>query len=169
VNLAGAPALTAPEFADFRPKTVVGASFQIIAPLGHYEKAKLVNLGSNRWTFRAQVGASRTAGPWIVEGYVGGWFFTDNTEFLGNLSRRQKPLWTTKVHLIRVTREGRWLALDVGYGIGGRATVEGRETDTRISAFRFGLTAAVPVAPRHTLRIVCMGCCTRSRGLRPKR
>ena len=61
---------------------------------------------------------------------------------------------TGKTHLIRATRGGRWLALDLGYGIGGRAIIEGKETDTRISAFRFGLTAAVPVAPRHTLRFV---------------
>ncbi len=154
VNFAGAPALTVAEFAEYETKTIVGAALQIITPLGQYKKDKLLNLGSNRWTFRAQVGASRTAGPWIVEGYVGGWFFTENPEFLGDLSRKQKPLWTTKVHLIRATRQGRWLALDVGYGIGGRAIVEGRETDSRISAFRFGLTAAVPVSPRQTLRFV---------------
>jgi hypothetical protein len=154
VNFTGAPALTPAEFEDYRQETIVGGSLQIIAPLGHYEASKLLNLGSNRWTFRAQVGASRTAGPWIVEGYVGGWFFTENREYFGDLSRKQKPLWTTKVHLIRVTRKGRWLALDAAYGIGGRAIVEGAETESRISAFRFGLTAAVPVAPRHTLRFV---------------
>ena len=154
VNLVGAPALTAAEFGDFRQEAIIGASVQIIPPLGQYKRDKLINLGSNRWTFRAQVGASRTAGPWILEGYVGGWFFTENPEFLGDLSREQKPLWTAKAHLIRATRRGRWLALDVGYGIGGRAIVEGTETDTRISAFRFGLTAAVPVSPRQTLRFV---------------
>jgi len=154
VNFAGAPALTAAEFADFQQEVVFGAALQIIPPLGHYEKDKFLNLGSNRWTFRAQVGASKIAGPWIMEAYAGGWFFTENTEFLGDLSRKQKPLWTAKVHMIRATRQGRWLALDVGYGIGGRAVVEGRETDTRISAFRFGLTAAVPVSPRQTLRLV---------------
>lgn len=89
-----------------------------------------------------------------MEGYLGAWFFTENREFLEDLSRKQRPLGTAKVHLIRATRKGRWLALDVGYGIGGRAIVEGAETDTRISGFRLGLTAAVPASDRQTLRFV---------------
>ena len=156
MNFVGAPALRPAEFQDYTQETVVGGSLQIILPLGHYEPSKLLNLGSNRWAVRAQLGVSQSTGPWVVEGYVGGWFFTENPEYLGGLSRKQKPLWTGKAHLIRVTRGGRWLALDLGYGIGGRAIIEGKETDTRISAFRFGLTAAVPVARHHTVRFFVM-------------
>jgi hypothetical protein len=99
-------------------------------------------------------GTIHSAGPWIVEAYVGGWLFTENEEYLADLSRKQKPMATTKVHLIRATRKGRWIALDLGYAIGGRAIVEGIETDSRIAALRLGLTAAFPVASRHTLRFV---------------
>ena len=45
------------------------------------------------------------------------------------------------------------VALDAGYGIGGRTKINGVEKDTRISTFRFGVTFALPVAKRHTLKL----------------
>ena len=58
VNLLGGRALTLSEFARAERPTIVGASVTVAPPLGQYDRAKLVNLGANRWAFRPEVGIS---------------------------------------------------------------------------------------------------------------
>jgi hypothetical protein len=154
VNFVGAPALRPAEYAGYVQKTIVGASLQLITPLGQYDSSRLLNLGSNRWTFRTQIGISQVVRRWTFEAFAGAWFFTDNTDFFGGSTVEQRPLLVGKLHVIRSFPRGWWLALDGGYGYGGRTTLDGAEKDTRISTFRFGLTFAVPIARRHTLRLV---------------
>jgi hypothetical protein len=157
VNFAGAPALRAADYGGYRQHTIAGASLQVTAPLGQYDPSKLINLGSNRWTFRAQVGASRATGDWILEGYASGWFFTENPDFWGGNKLRQQPLGALKVHVIHtLPRRRSWLALDAGYAIGGRTELNGQKKDTRISTFRFGATLVMPLTSRHTLKLTGM-------------
>lgn len=153
-TFAGAPALTAQEFASYDAGTVAGASVQVIAPLGQYDPSKLINLGGNRWTLRGLVGISQAHEKWIIEGYGGLWLFGTNSDFWGGQTLKQKPIVTAKTHLIRTFQRGRWLALDLGYGIGGRAEVNGVERNNRLSTFRFGVTFAFPIARSHTLKFL---------------
>jgi hypothetical protein len=154
VNFVGAPALRAVDYVDYRQHTIVGASLQVIAPVGQYDPSKLINLGSNRWTFRPQIGASRVLGNWILETYASVWLFAKNSDFYGGNELTQLPLAAFKIHAIRTMPQRRiWLALDAGYAIGGRTEVNGVKMDTRISTFRFGATVAVPLAARHTVKI----------------
>ena len=67
VNFVGAPALEMPRFMTYRQGTVVGASLRISMPLGQYDNTKLINLGTNRWTFAPRIGVSRRAGHWNLE------------------------------------------------------------------------------------------------------
>jgi hypothetical protein len=63
INLFGAPALSAKQFANYRQDLVVGVSVQVSAPLGQYDNSKLLNLGNNRWSFRPELGVSKAWGP----------------------------------------------------------------------------------------------------------
>jgi hypothetical protein len=63
VNLYGAPALSLQEFAHYRQDVIIGASLQVSAPLGQYNPDKLVNIGTNRWSFKPEVGISKAWGP----------------------------------------------------------------------------------------------------------
>ena len=56
VNLWGAPAMDARKFARYRQRTTLGASIIVTAPLGQYDPAKLVNIGSNRWAVKPELG-----------------------------------------------------------------------------------------------------------------
>ena len=56
--------------------------------------------------------------------------------------------------MIRSMRKGSWIALNVGYGCGGRTSVNDIPRDTYISTFRFGFTLAFPLSLNHTLRLV---------------
>jgi hypothetical protein len=154
LNFVGAPALRARDFGSYQQKTIVGATLRVTVPLGQYDPSKLINLGSHRWTFRLQVGASHALGPWILEAYAAGWFFTTNPDFFGGSKLVQHPLATFKLHFIRSLGRRFWIALDGGYGIGGRTAIDDVELETLISTFRFGITGAVQLASQHTVRLV---------------
>ena len=154
VNFSGAPALTPKEFRNYKQTTVVGGSVQMIMPTGQYNPSKLVNLGSNRWTFRTQFGASQSFGPWITEAYVGAWFFTPNKDFFGGSELTQRPFLTMKAHVVYTLPKGKWIALDAGYGIGARTTIDGDLKDTRLSTWRFGATIAFPFALSHAIKLI---------------
>jgi hypothetical protein len=80
--------------------------------------------------------------------------FTENPDFYGGNELKQAPLAAFKLHAIyTIPKRRSWLALDVGYAIGGRTEVNGVKMDTRISTFRFGATVAVPLATRHTVKL----------------
>lgn len=91
VNFVGSPALEKTEYVDWEQQTIVGASLQVIMPLGQFDPTKLINLGSNRWTFRTQLGVSHAMGSWILEAAAAAWLFTDNQEFFGGLELEQRP------------------------------------------------------------------------------
>ena len=100
VNLLGAPALTLQEFASYQQDTIVGVTLLVTAPTGQYDPSKLVNIGTNRWSFKPEVGVSKALGPWTLEAAAGVTFFTDNDQFFGNGVRQQDPLYSVQGHAI---------------------------------------------------------------------
>ena len=60
VNLIGSPPLSAKEFAKYQQEiegeTIVGVGLIVQLPTGNYLEDKLLNLGTNRVTFRPQLG-----------------------------------------------------------------------------------------------------------------
>jgi hypothetical protein len=78
INVVGGPALPLAAFAQRKPSTIMGTSVTISVPTGEYAADKLINLGSNRWGFKPEVGVSHPTGPWTLELYTGCWFFTRN-------------------------------------------------------------------------------------------
>ena len=153
LNFLGAPALQASEFKDYHPENISGFSIQIIAPTGQYDPEKIINLGSNRWVFKPQWGFARNFDKWILESYISAWLYTANSEFLEVNELKQKPILTFKVHAIRKFKNSSWLALDAGYGRGGRSVINDVERDNRISSIRLGATYAFPLGAKHTLRV----------------
>ena len=81
VNLRGNPAMSAREFVSSRRRTIVGTSLTFTAPASQYYPTKLINLGTNRWSFKPEVGVSVPKGRWDLDGYVGAWFYTSNADF----------------------------------------------------------------------------------------
>jgi hypothetical protein len=144
--------MTISEFQNYKPKNVSGLSVQIVAPTGKYDPEELINLGSNRWAIKPQWGYARNFEKWIIESYVGMWIFTNNTNFLNGNELSQKPLYTFKVHVIKELPKKMWIAINTGYAIGGRTSLNGTPRDTEISSARFGLIYALPLAKKHTLK-----------------
>jgi len=154
VNLLGGPAMTVPEFQEFRrkPGTILGLAFRVQFPLGQYDSSRLVNLGSNRWAFKPQLGLIQPIKPdWLIELSVGSWFFTENKDFVGSV-RQQDPLLDGQFHLIHRIGPGFWAAFDATYYWGGRTTVDGeRRFDLQRNSY-VGGTIAIPVRRGHHIK-----------------
>ena len=153
VNVFGAPAMTPQQFQSYRPKTLIGASMVVKAPTGQYDPSKLINIGTNRWSFKPELGIVRVMGRWAIDAYVGGWFYTDNTEFFGGLTREQDPILSTQCHARYLIKPGLWVAVDGNFWWGGQTTINGVESDDLQRNSRVGATVAMRIGRNHSLRI----------------
>jgi len=153
LNLFGIPALSPAEFAQHPAQTALGASLVIVAPTGDYDSSRLINLGTNRWAFKPELGLSYPIGHWFLEAYGGIWFFTTNTEYYGDTQRSEQPLASFQAHVSYTFRRGLWLAADATYYRGGQTSVDGRDQDDRQANTRIGLTLAVPVTQHQSIKL----------------
>ena len=67
VNFFGAPAMDLQRFRSYRQDLILGASLTVTAPTGQYDSSRLVNLGTNRWSARPELGASKALGHLTLE------------------------------------------------------------------------------------------------------
>ncbi len=153
VNFFGAPALSLKDFAGFEQDLIVGASLQVSAPAGQYDGSRLVNLGTNRWSFKPELGVSQALGRLTLEGTAAVTLFTDNDDFYQGKSRSQDPLYSVQAHVIYSFRSGVWGALDAIGFAGGRTTVDGiLNSDHRQQLRPARDRVAVPVGRRAMIR-----------------
>jgi hypothetical protein len=153
VNLIGLPALTPQEFATRMRETTLGMSLLVVAPYGQYDPIKLINLGTNRWAFKPELGLSQPLGKWDLELSAGIWLFTANDNFFGGKVRRQDPLTTTQAHVVYTFLPNLWASLDFTYYTGGVSTVNGKVNNDRQDNTRTGLTLAVPVGKQQQVKL----------------
>jgi hypothetical protein len=155
VNLRGAPTMNREEFLAFRanPQPIVGVSLKVIAPTGSYDRGKLINVGSNRWTARLKLGTAFILSPsWLLELSASSWYFGDDPDFV-NGRKGQEPLFTLESSLIKRIRPGLWASLDVTYYRGGRQSVAGNELDNAQRNLKVGGTFVIPFLGRHAIKI----------------
>jgi Putative MetA-pathway of phenol degradation len=147
---------SAQALADFMrapPDRTLGVSVVINAPTGEYFEDKLINIGTNRWAFRPEFGGSRRFGRWNVDGSLGVWLFGDNDAFLGSNTRSQDPLPTLQGHLSYTFAPRLWLGASGTWYTGGTTSVDGVSDRNRQANSRVGLTLAVPVGKRNSIKL----------------
>jgi len=153
VNFLGAPALKLREFAGYRQNLVVGASLQLSAPIGDYDPDRLVNIGTNRWAAKTEIGVSKAVNRWLFELALAGTFYEENDDFFGGRTRKQDPIYSLQAHLVRSFDRGIWIALDATQYQGGQTQTGGVVDRNRQSNSRFGLTLSVPINSHHSVKI----------------
>ncbi len=159
VNLKGGPAPPL-EFRRWKQKVLLGVSLKVTAPTGQYDPTKLINWGTNRWSFKPEFGYSQRWGKWIVDGYAGVWFFTTNQDFFsgnayfpGTRSQTQKPIGALEGHLSYDFKQRLWASLDGNFWFGGSTSVDGVENSaTKELNSRLGGTASVPITKHQSLK-----------------
>ena len=152
VNLIGGPALTPQQFRTRTPETTLGFSLTVTCPFGEYFPSKLINIGTNRWALKPELGLSHPSGKWTFEAYAGVWFFTENSDFFGGQVRTQKPLASYQAHVIYNFNPRMWAAFDLTYYRGGQTTRDGQLKDDRQDNSRGGFTFALPLTPHQSLK-----------------
>jgi hypothetical protein len=155
VNLRGAPSMTMEDFLALRanPHTIIGASLKLVAPTGHYDSDRLVNVGTNRWAIRAQLGSIIPLRPtWLLELTAGAWLFADNDDFIMG-KKEQEPIYSLQSNLIKRIRPGLWASLDITYFMGGRQTIGGNQLGDTQRNLKIGGTLVVPFHGRHAIKI----------------
>ncbi len=155
VILHGSPAMSPKEFMK-RPHRnfIIGTSLTFTAPAGQYSGEKLINIGTNRWSFKPELGVSYPVKKLDLDLYGSAWFFTDNGNFYpGQLNRSQQPLTAVQAHVSYTVRRSLWLAVDSTWYGGGAATVAGGAPSQRQSNSRLGATASFPLAKGQSFKI----------------
>ena len=131
VNVYGAPALTMAEFPTYQQDIIVGVSLQVTVPLGQYDSTKLLNVGSNRWSFKPELGVSKAWGPLTLELIPAITFFTTNDDFFNGKTLAQAPIYSVQGHVIYQFLPALWGAFDATYYAGGRTSIDGAKSRAR--------------------------------------
>jgi hypothetical protein len=151
VNLYGAPAMDLEQFAGYRRKTIVGASVVVTAPLGQYDPARFVNIGTNRWGAKPELGISRRLGHWFFDVYLGVWLFSANDDYQGRV-RKQDPIMSTQTHVSYAFKPRLWAAFDANFYTGGRTSINGIPGNDLQRNSRVGGTLSIPLTKHQSLK-----------------
>ena len=161
VNVVGGPALPLSEFVKTPiARNLLGASLKVVAPSGAYDPTRLVNIGTNRWAFKPEVGYTGRAGKFVFDAFAGVWLFTANDSYAASdanprgVTRTQDPIGALEFHVSYDVRPRLWIAADINYWHGGRTSVNGVEGSLSLQAnSRFGVTGSVPLSRRHSIKV----------------
>ena len=161
----GAPPLAGKEFMNYRAavadcETVMGVGLAVDLPTGHYEKHRLLNLSSNRFTFRPQLGVVHNRGNWSMELTGAAWLFTDNDDFFGGNKLENDPLYSIQGHLVYTIRPGLWVGGGIAYGGGMDSTLNGVDKNDPKGNLLWGASLGVAINPRVNFKIVYIGSAT---------
>jgi hypothetical protein len=154
VNLRGNDAMSAREFVAAKPRTVVGVSLSMTAPASQYSGGKLINLGTNRWSFKPEIGVAVPKGRWDLDAYLGVITYATNDNFYpGGVERTQDPVITVQGHVSYTIRPRAWIAGDWTWYHGGSAQSAGGTPSTALNNARGGVTLSMPVKKRYSLKV----------------
>ena len=161
VNLIGGRAMPLSEMKTWRQKNLLGISLRVVAPTGQYDPTKLINLGTNRWAFKPELGYSRRLGHWVFDAYAAVWLYTRNHEFFsrnayvpGTQAQTQDPVAVLETHVGYDVRPRLWVSLDGNFWQGGRTSLNGVENPaTQQRSSRVGMTASFPLSPHQALKV----------------
>jgi hypothetical protein len=153
INFYGAPALKLKEFENYRQNWIIGASLRASIPLGQYDKSRVVNLGTNRWSMHPEVGISKAAGAWTLELTAGTTLYSANKDFYRGTTRLQDPLYSSESHVIYNFKRDLWASIDGTYFAGGRSTLDGVRRNNLQRNWRAGGTLALPIDKRNSVKL----------------
>ena len=152
--LKGGPALSVAQFENYQPTTTLAVSLTATAPTGLYHSNKVLNLGSDRWSFKPEVALSYPLGPerkWEFDAYGNAGFYTDNTSYRGNEILRQEALPGIEGHISYSFNDSLWASLDTRYSFRGATAVGGVNQNNRQQNFILGSEMNISLNSRNSL------------------
>ena len=147
VNLFGAPALSAEEFATYEQGTALSLLMGVTAPTGSYDGSQALNLGANRWNVRIGLPFMQTLGDWIpgkittFEVLPSVWFYGDNDDYTAlGLNLEQDPMYTLEAHLTQDITPSLFVSLDYFIQRIGDSSINGSTPSSANTSDSLGLT-----------------------------
>lgn len=153
VNLTGSPALDPKNFRQYQQKAIIGVSLVTSVPIGRYYEDKKINLGSNRWAFKPEIGISRRFLHVYAEAYFGTWFYTNNAEYLTNKVLKQKPTVTFQAHASYYFINQMWVGVNTNWYKVGAITIDEVSSENSLDDWRLGATFSAPLSKSQSLRL----------------
>ncbi len=155
--LYGGAAETPSEFASSKKSNmVVGAAVAVTMPLGEYSNERLINLGSNRWVVRPQLGITHRRGKWTGELTGSVFLYGDNNEFWQGTRLKSDPLWALQAHLIYTFKPGLWASVSTAYGTGGEAKVNDIAKNNLSGNWLSALSFGFPIDRRQGVKLTLL-------------
>lgn len=147
-NIFGGPALTKEEFASWTPETFLTGALWITAPTGDYDKNRVINIGSNRWVFKPEIGFGTPVGPTWLE--INSWvsLFGDNDDYQGDSTLEQKALYAIEGHYSYTFNRALWASLDATYSRGGETRIDGDWQDNKQENALLGASMGFMLSPQ---------------------
>jgi hypothetical protein len=155
LNIIGSPALSPQAFAKTPPKPFIfGASLLVVAPTGQYYPTKVINISTDRWAFKPELGASYIVDRKLyLDLFYGVWFFGDNTQFYpGSNVQSEAPLSSMQFHVSYTFNTRFWVAADATWYSGGATSTNGGPQVARQDNTRAGLLAAFKITPSQSIK-----------------
>jgi hypothetical protein len=150
----GAPASSAADFMKAkRSPTVAGISFVLGVPIGEVEEERVINIGTNRWSLKTEVGITHRIRKWSLEASAAAALFQDNDKWLVTSTRAQDPIYSVQAHIVRDFKPRLWVAFDATHYWGGQSTVDGEISGVELGNSRLGVTLSLPVAKSQSLKL----------------
>ena len=153
ILLKGGPALSLEQFENAVTTTTIGLSLSGTAHTGKYDPNKLLNLGSDRWSFKPELAISKPFGPdqrWVFDAYANAYFYTDNTSYRRTEVLRQEALLGLEGHISHTFNDIIWASFDTRYSFRGGTTVSGVNEDNPQRNFVLGSELVVSPNPRNS-------------------
>ena len=137
---------------DPESKTWMGFTPLITLPLGKYDHVKGINMGSNRWAFKPELGFVKGFGDFFLDLTANVEFYTDNNDFTSSgLTLKQDPIYTLEGHLSYNFNPSFFVSADYFYHNGGATTVAGLDQDDRKDDHTAGCTLGFMLSPSYQL------------------
>jgi hypothetical protein len=155
LDFIGSPALSQQAFAKAPQQPFVfGGSLLVDIPTGQYYPSKLINIGTNRWAFKPELGISYIVDRKLyLDLYSGVWLFADNPSFYkGANVESQAVMSSTQLHVSYTFDPRFWLAVDGTWYSGGATSVNGGSSMARQDNTRVGVVAAFKITNAQSIK-----------------
>jgi hypothetical protein len=136
------------------PTRSLGVSLTVTAPTGRYDGDRILNPGSDRWSFKPELALSHPFGAerkWQLDTYANILFYTDNTSYHGREILRQEPLAGLEGHLSYTFNDALWISADTRYAFRGTTFVDGTDQNNAQQNVSVGSELNLSLSPHHSL------------------
>lgn len=107
-------------------KTWFGISEWIKIPTGEYDNNRVLNIGTNQWAFKTEMGLAKGFGNFYLEFIPSAEFYTDNSDYGPSGSDLEKePVFVSESHLSADITKTFIISLDHYYKKGGETSISG--------------------------------------------